>query len=74
MPCVETERGGKKANVAVIAIHMGEEGGGIGWRDLTVAGLWSFKIWTPRQEPGKKKRKGWSTSRIGMRVSCATWQ
>jgi (R,R)-butanediol dehydrogenase/meso-butanediol dehydrogenase/diacetyl reductase len=48
--CVAAVR--RAATVAVIAIHLGDRSvqpEGWVWRDLTVAGVWSFKIWdTPR--------------------------
>src|SRR5439155_26295852 len=48
--CVAAMR--RAATVAVIAIHLGDRSvqpEGWVWRDLTVAGVWSFKIWdTPR--------------------------
>jgi (R,R)-butanediol dehydrogenase/meso-butanediol dehydrogenase/diacetyl reductase len=48
--CIESVR--RAGTVAVIAIHLGDrtvQPEGWVWRDLTVAGVWSFKIWdTPR--------------------------
>jgi len=48
--CVASVR--RAATVAVIALHLGDRTTapeGWVWRDLTVAGVWSFKIWdTPR--------------------------
>jgi (R,R)-butanediol dehydrogenase / meso-butanediol dehydrogenase / diacetyl reductase len=48
--CVASVR--RAATVAVIALHLGDrtvQPEGWVWRDLTVAGVWSFKIWdTPR--------------------------
>jgi len=48
--CVATVR--RAATIAVIALHLGDrtvQPEGWVWRDLTVAGVWSFKIWdTPR--------------------------
>jgi (R,R)-butanediol dehydrogenase/meso-butanediol dehydrogenase/diacetyl reductase len=61
--------------VAVIAIHLGDrlvQPEGWVWRDLTVAGVWSFKIWdTPRIlaqiAAGTLPVERVVTSRIGMR-------
>jgi len=48
--CVASVR--RAATIAVIALHLGDrtiQPEGWVWRDLTVAGVWSFKIWdTPR--------------------------
>ena len=48
--CVASVR--RAATVAVIALHLGDrtiQPEGWVWRDLTVTGVWSFKIWdTPR--------------------------
>jgi len=48
--CVAAVR--RAATIAVIALHLGDrtvQPEGWVWRDLTVAGVWSFKIWdTPR--------------------------
>lgn len=44
--CVSSVR--RAATVAVIALHLGDrtvQPEGWVWRDLTVAGVWSFKIW-----------------------------
>jgi len=42
----------RAATVAIIALHLGDRTvrpEGWVWRDLTLAGVWSFKIWdTPR--------------------------
>jgi (R,R)-butanediol dehydrogenase / meso-butanediol dehydrogenase / diacetyl reductase len=71
--CIASVR--RAASVAVIAIHLGERAvqpEGWVWRDLTVAGVWSFKIWdTPRilaqVAAGKLPVERVVTSRIGMR-------
>src|SRR5262245_19221179 len=71
--CVASVR--RAATVAVIAIHLGDRSvqpEGWVWRDLTVAGVWSFKIWdTPRIlaqiAAGKLPVERVVTSRIGMR-------
>ena len=48
--CIASVR--RAATVAVLAIHLGDRAvqpEGWVWRDLTLAGVWSFKIWdTPR--------------------------
>jgi (R,R)-butanediol dehydrogenase/meso-butanediol dehydrogenase/diacetyl reductase len=61
--------------VAIIAIHLGDrlvQPEGWVWRDLTLAGVWSFKIWdTPRIlaqiAAGTLPVERVITSRIGMR-------
>ena len=71
--CVASVR--RAATVAVIAIHLGDrlvQPEGWVWRDLTVAGVWSFKIWdTPRIlaqiAAGTLPVERVITSRIGMR-------
>ena len=71
--CVASVR--RAATVAVIAIHLGDrlvQPEGWVWRDLTVAGVWSFKIWdTPRIlaqiAAGTLPVERVVTSRIGMR-------
>jgi len=71
--CVAAVR--RAATVAVIAIHLGDRSvqpEGWVWRDLTVAGVWSFKIWdTPRilaqVAAGTLPVERVVTSRIGMR-------
>ena len=70
--CVASVR--RAATVAVIAIHLGDrlvQPEGWVWRDLTIAGVWSFKIWdTPRIlaqiAAGTLPVERVVTSRIGM--------
>lgn len=70
--CIASVR--RAATVAVIAIHLGDRAiqpEGWVWRDLTVAGVWSFKIWdTPRilaqVAGGKLPVERVITSRISM--------
>ena len=57
--CVASVR--RAATVAVIAIHLGDRSvqpEGWVWRDLTVAGVWSFKIWDTPTDPGARSRPG----------------